>query len=290
MQIDLKPTGFPFFKVVLSFIYLLWAVFLPVGWFISIILIFFSKIHTLGAFMAMWRAKRLTWVYVFWMSILFVIISYLGVNVLSIYTMSLVTFAMFAFHFIYDEYELQEEKRTYENVILMLCPLVLMYMVLFQDYFPVKIDFTVFLLTTLFFLVLEALYIRKINWIFISSKVLVLFFLATAYFGYSYTYIYYNVLMIHYFFWLAFPIYKLNKYVPEERDDFIMMFVLLVMMSAFVYSTAIWPKGADAPPEILQRTFYIASIVHFLSTAPFGYFFGLRKKKYDQKNFVLSVQ
>jgi hypothetical protein len=30
--------------------------------------------------------------------------------------------------------------------------------------------------------------------------------------------------------------------------------------------------------------------VHFLSTAPFGYFFGLRKKKYDQKNFVLSVQ
>jgi hypothetical protein len=50
-------------------------------------------------------------------------------------------------------------------------------------------------------------------------------------------------------------------------------------MSAFIYSIKIW-GGQDAPSEVLTRTFYIATIIHVLSTAPFAYFFGLKKSTY----------
>jgi hypothetical protein len=88
--------------------------------------------------------------------------------------------------------------------------------------------------------------------------------------------------MIHYIFWVAYPVYKLNKYVKEDRDDFIMILTLIILMSAFIYSTKIW-TGIDESKDFLTRTFFVATLVHTFSTAPFGYWFGLRRRAYELK-------
>lgn len=282
MQIDLKPTGFPFFKVVVSFVFLISSIFLPLISAVTIFIIFFARVHALGAFFAMWRAKRLTWQYLICVMLMIVGVSYLGVNVLSIYVLSFIAFVTVSFHFIYDEYELQEENRTFENIVLMVGPLLILFLVIFRDFFQIPMSFLFFLAVAGFTFLIEAIYVRKINWIFVSSKVQMLFFLLAIYIGKDITYIIYTLLMLHYVFWLAYPVYKLNKYVKDDRDDFIMMMLLLIFFAAFVYSTSIW--GVEGmSKDVSTRIFYIASIVHIFSTAPFAYFFGLKRKSYELK-------
>jgi hypothetical protein len=46
-----------------------------------------------------------------------------------------------------------------------------------------------------------------------------------------------------------------------------------MLMSVFIYSSHVW--GISENSDIAIRTFFVAAVLHILTTAPFGYLFGL---------------
>jgi hypothetical protein len=81
-------------------------------------------------------------------------------------------------------------------------------------------------------------------------------------------------------------VYKLHKYnKKEERDGLVM--ILLLMTSTGLYFSIAGENFGERFQELATKSFYIATIIHVLSTAPFGNFFGLAHSQ-NGSNKVIS--
>lgn len=223
--------------------------------------------------MAIWRAGKFNWMYFTGVLVLTGAVSFWGIKIAPLATLSFVGYTLFAFHFLFDEFDLQEEMRNIGTVLSSANPFILTLLCLCNHFLNLYIPFAVFILIAGTVLILEMLYVAEINWFFVHTKILTLFILTSLFFEISAITILNIFLVFHYFFWFIYPVYKLHKYKRSERDGFIMMLLVLMIMSVFIYSTKIW--GAPEIADVALRTFFIASIAHILTTAPFGYLIGL---------------
>lgn len=282
MRINLPTNDFSFFKFLSGTLILLTALIFPFFTAYSYIIpLMVGRAHTLGAWLGMWRAGKLNWIYVTWMIALTVSISYWGLALSTIATLTFVTNLFFTFHFLFDEFYLQEEQHTLGNVLSMLSPFVLLYIFLIGGFFASPIPFALYLAIAGTFLVVEMIYLEEMNWFFFHSKILTLFVLISIYLGKPSWNIIGILLIFHYFFWFIYPVHRLHKSRPEERNGFIMILLLLVGTSIYFSFTR-----SSYGPEILEvtlRTFLIGTLIHILGTAPFGYFFGLPRQKRQLK-------
>jgi hypothetical protein len=274
MKVHLPVNNFAFFKMAIGTAFLAAALVTPL---ISIysfaIALMVGRAHSLGAWVAMWRAGKLSWRYIVWMSAIIIAVSYWGLQMVSLNHLLFVTYVLFAFHFFFDEFELQEERRTFTNLLSGAAPLLVMLLFLCRSFLDVAVTMGLMVTTALTFLALEFIYVRELTWFTIHTKILTAFILLSFHLGTSATAVHAVFLTFHYFFWFIYPVYKLHKYKREERDGFIMMLLLIVAASFYFAIT----KDSYGPQvyELVIRSFNIGTIVHILATAPFGYLFGL---------------
>ena len=280
MKVNLPRNSFSFFKIVTgtSFLILV-ACFNKIAALAFISATLVGRAHSIGAWLAMWRAKKLTLKYVMFMLILALVVSYWGTQIVPLITLAFVTHILFTFHFIFAEFELQEESRGMHNLLSSVSPTLIMVLYLSRDYYNLftVFTFTFFVILAVTLLILELLYIREINWFFVQTKVLTFFMLLSMYAGVKGSMVLGVFLIFHYFFWFIYPVYKLHKYKREERDGLI--FILLLIVSSNFYISGNSEILGEKFFDLALRVFYIGTIVHIFSTAPFGYYFGLAKPK-----------
>ena len=280
MKFDLNFRDFNSFKFLVGSTYLLTSLFLPVMSIYTAIILVVGKAHSLGAWIAIWRAKKMNWLYALSTFFIVIALSYWAVVLASIWLVALVGYVLFAFHFLYDEFDLDKGNTSIINILLSSVPLILINLQILNDFFQLGFSFSIFVTVFIFSLLIDIVLVKIIDWHYLSSKALSIFALVSVYFGLGSVFTIYTLLIFHYFFWFAYPVYKLHKYNREERDGFIMILLIIMVMSVFIYSASIW--GGDKAFETSVRTFFVASIAHILTTAPFGYLIGLpRSKKYE---------
>ncbi len=278
-SIDLSVRNFGFFKFIIGTIFLLIVIsFNTIASYSFLIALAVGKAHSLGAWIAMWRSGKLNWRYISSMFIISVAVSYWGLKLVdSLETLSFITYALFSFHFLFDEFDLQEEDRSQTGILGSVGPAFLLILLLARDFLHVDITYHVLIAVAFSAIAIECIYFKKLNWFFLHTKVLTLFILGAAFFGMSAGAILATFLIFHYFFWFIYPVYKLHKYKPEERDNFIMILVLIISTS-FYFAVTRNLYGEEIL-NLTIRAFLIGTIIHILSTAPFGYLFGLPKKR-----------
>ena len=275
MKINLPLRTFSFFKVVVSFFILTTALVFPLAGFVSLMILVVGRAHTLGAWLAMWRSKKLTWYYLFSIVLVTSVLSFWGFTTASITALSFSAYSFFAFHFLFDEYDLQEEKRKGGNIFSSISPAISVILILISNYLHIGMTTTFFATIIGIFFIMEMFLITEINWFFVNAKILTIFILIAHTLGFSAPTILNMFLVSHYLFWFIYPVYNLHRYKREERDGFIMILIIVMLLSVFIYSSKVW--GGTENIDVSLRSFYIASLVHVLLTAPFGYLFGLPK-------------
>ena len=187
------------------------------------------------------------------------------------------TYLLFSFHFLYDEFVLQQEERILSNLFSALAPFGLITLYLLSEFFNLHTAFGTFLLIGATALVLEALYVREVNWFIIQTKLLSIFILSSIYLRIS-PYSVVNVFIIsHYFFWFIYPVYKLHKYKPSERDGLIIVLLILAVSSLYSSTTSVTAVNQLGSLDIFTRLFFTGTIIHIFTTAPFAYFMGMPK-------------
>ncbi len=280
MVVNLPLNSFSFFKVFVGTVFLFFTLFSGVIENSAIIItLAIGKAHLLGAWLAMWRSNKLNWRYAIWMTILIICISFWGITSdPSMHLLGLVTYLFFTFHFFFDEFDLQETTRTLSNVIVSISPAFIVLLLLLNDFLALGIHNITFYSIALVFLFIEFIYVREITWFIIHMKFLLVFVLTAIYFGIPANIILNTFLVFHYLFWFIYPVYKLHKYKREDRDGLIIILLLLVATSVY-FAPAIKSYGVETL-NLAQRIFLVGTIVHVLSTAPFGYLFGLPKPKF----------
>lgn len=287
MKINLQKNSFSTFKIISGSVFLLVSIlFYKVSSYALIAALLVGRTHSLGAWLSMWRAKKLTIKYILWMILLSVIVSYWGVTLVSLLTLAFITHLLFTFHFIFDEFELQEERRNLNNLISSICPTVVIVLFLVRDFFNLtSLNVSFFISIVFVLLALELIYIKEINWFFIQTKILTLFALAGMILGTPARVLLGVLLIFHYFFWFIYPVYKLHKYnKKEERDGLVM--ILLLMTSTGLYFSMAGENFGERFQELATKAFYIGTIIHILSTAPFGTFFGLAHSQNDSNKVI----
>ncbi len=282
MKLFLPLKSFAFFKAGTGLLFLASVATLPasVGM-VYLMAIALAKSHLIGAWFAMWRAGKLTKIYIAWMLFFSVFFSYIAAAVVPLLLLTFLTSLLFLFHFLFDEFEFQEQHEVKINLISGIAPGILGTMFLFSDYFSLQAllvpSIYVIIFVALFFI--ELLYIRHIDWFFIQTKIFSLFLLFAVFFEIDSVIIFLIFSLYHYIFWFIYPAYKLHKYKREERDGFI--FIMLLLIAGNFYYGAAGIMDNQAMSEIAVKAFLVGTIVHILSTAPFGYFFGLKRSSYQ---------
>lgn len=273
MKINLATNNFSFFKVLSGTLLLGGAFFSPfvVAGYSLIVALIVGKAHALGAWLAMWRAGKFNWIYVSAMCLITVVVTFWG-SLASLPVLNFVTYILFAFHFFFDEFDLQEEKRSGHNALAGISPFLLSFLYLVKDYYHLAFPSEIFILLASILLLAELVFVKEINWFFIQTKLLTFFILGSIFSGVPANSILSILLVYHYFFWFVYPVYKLHKYKREERDGLIMILLLIIAASVFASSRSSYS------PEFMDfsiRVFLIGTIIHIFSTAPFGYLFAL---------------
>lgn len=276
MIVNLPVKSFAFFKVILGCFILFLSIPISFSGYVYKIAQFLAGAHFLGAYLAMWKAGKLSVKYVIWIIVITLVSSFLVYKTTSIQLLFFLIFGLFYFHFLFDEFDLQEERKSFNNLLSVANPTVLLFLLLFKDFFHLNIGIFVFALVSLHLLAIELIFIKEINWFFIHTKILAIFALVSVFYSVSTFSIWSVTLVYHYIFWFIYPVYKLHKYNREERDGFIMIIIILITIFAFIYS----PNNYNIPAVDGLRLLLIASVVHVLTTAPFGYYFGLPRPKY----------
>lgn len=282
MKVDLPLKSFSFVKVAVGAFYLLLSVLAPVIAFYSFfIALAVGRAHGVGAWIGMWRAKRITWKYVTWVAAISMIVSYWGMQMISTEYLIFFTTFLFAFHFFYDEYELQEQKLVFSNFFAGLTPLVIVWAHLINAYYKLGISITTLALLTVVLLLVEAIYTTEINWFFIQSKIHTLFIWAAILTGLPIQHISGLLLTFHYFFWFVYPVYKLHKYKPDERDGLVMILILITLSSLYFAITK--NNYSLEAYTVAVKVFMVGTIIHILATAPFAELLGLKTSSHIQK-------
>ncbi len=278
MKVTLPLKSFSFFKVVTSVFILVIALLFPVVGLVSLVILVVGRAHTLGAWLAMWKSGKLTWYYLFSTVGVIAGLSFWGFTVAKMEHLAFLAYALFSFHFLFDEFDLQEEKRKGGNIFSSMPPAVSLFLILLSEYIHVNVSLFAIAILLLSLFAIELMFIKEINWFFINAKILTVFIIIAHFMGFSAAAILNIFLLSHYLFWFILPVYKLHKYRREERDGFIMMLCIVMALSIFIYSSKIW--GGMENIDVSLRSFYIASLVHVLLTAPFGYVFGLPRSRF----------
>lgn len=280
MNIELPLKNFAAIKVISGLFILALGVIYPMTVFVTLAILAVGKAHSVGAYLGMWRAGKLNTKLVTWIAFVTIVVSYLGVMVLDFRMLWLFSILIFVFHFIYDEIELQQANYSLKEVFVFAPPFLLLASHVYLDFtsssYPILVLVAGFLCLTL----IEFFFISTINWSYIQAKILSVFALSAMYFGLSAEYTVSITLLYHYLYWFIFPTYKLYKHKREEVAGFVMILFIITLTSVFIYSTRVWAVQ-DVSDELAMRSFFIASTIHVLTTAPFAYLFGLSKPKYD---------
>lgn len=282
MKINLPKNTFATFKIVSGSLFLVVSLlFYKVAGYALLAALMVGRAHSLGAWLAMWRSKKLNLRYVSWMVFLSLVVSFWGVSMVSFLTLAFITHLLFTFHFVFDEFELQEEKRDVGNVLASVSPVVLVVLFLIKDFFQLEaiLNMNIFIVIAVVLFAIELIFLKEINWFFVQTKILTLFVLFSLFMGMRSGAVLGVFLIFHYFFWFIYPVYKLHKYQREERDGLVMILVLVMVVSASFHVFTNHQIFSGELLDLALEAFYIGTIVHILSTAPFGYFFGLPKPK-----------
>lgn len=281
MKINLPLQNFAFFKTISGFIFLVGMLIFPVATFVSLAVLVMGKAHSLGAWLAMWRANKLNWKFLSYILLVIFFVPLVSFKYLTFDLLVFLASLLFLFHFLFDEFDFQRERRNLLTVFFSLNPAVIIGFFLISDFLNIVVPFSFFLVIFLTLSAVELILLKEINWFFINTKVISLFALFSIFIGKSVVFIFSILLIFHYLYWFIYPVYTLHKYKRSERDGLIMILLLVVASSVFIYSTKIWGEPSELN-EMVFRGFYIASIVHIFTTAPFAYYFGFpRPKKYD---------
>ncbi len=274
MKINLPIQGFSPYKVALGVLVLCSCYLFPP----KMVIYALARAHAIGAWAAMWMAKKLSWRYILWLLFFAAtLFSLVFSKTLSIPNLALFGYVMFAVHFIYDEFDLQEQRRDLSGLLAGFSPLALASILLIGDTAHISIPLVTLLWLAFLLIIIELSGLKEINWFFIQTKILTAFIIVSAALGANATFILDAFVISHYFFWFIYPVYKLHKYKRQERDGFVMLLILILIVS-------LWsPIGGSAGvhPDYIRGSFWIITILHILSTAPFGYLFGLPKPKYS---------
>lgn len=238
-----------------------------------------GKAHAFGAWIAMWRARRFTWKYTLFLLSITIVATVWGSLIASREQLAFFTYTLFAFHFFFDEYQLQDQKLSKNTLFTGFIPYITVTFYLFNEYFAWGISSHIIIAISLALTCIELFFIKSLDWFFIQSKAMSLFIWAAIAIPLSSHAILGVILTYHYFFWFVYPVYKLHKYKREERDGLIMI-ILLVISTTTYYAFTKDSYGMDAF-YMSVRAFQIGTIIHILSTPPFGYFLGLKKIQYQ---------
>lgn len=253
----------------------------PVFTFVSLAVLVMGKAHSLGAWLAMWRANKLNWKFLAYILLVIFFVPLISFKYFSFDALVCFASLLFLFHFLYDEFDFQGERRGVRTIFFSASPAVIITLFVMSSFYHIVIPFLFFVTIFLVLFVVECLLLRELNWFFVQTKIISIFALVSIYHEKSVAFVFSILLIFHYLYWFIYPVYNLHKYKRSERDGLIMILLLVVASSVFIYSTKIWGEPSDLN-EMVFRGFYIASIVHIFTTAPFAYYFGFpRPKKYD---------
>jgi hypothetical protein len=278
MAYALSWNSFGAIKFFFGSFFLILSVFSPLTSLIIFAVLALGRAHSIGAWLGMWRAGKLTLTYVVYTSAIIVLIAFLGFKVLSFNLLVLVSSLLFTFHFFFDELENSQEKNNLASYIASLTPGILGGLFFIDSFFKLNISIIWLLVIFVVGLFFEMNIHKKISWHFFQMKMISFFIICSFLIDKNSTFLLSVFLMYHYIFWFIYPVYKLHKYKREERDGFIIILFLIVASSLFIYSTKIW-GGGDQITENFIRGFHVASLVHVLVTAPFAYYFGLARPR-----------
>ncbi len=278
MHIDLPKNNFAFFKFIAGSLFLMAVIsYNSIALYSFFIALAVGRAHSLGAWIAMWRSGKLNWKYITSMFLVSIAVSYWGLNMVpNLQILSFITSLLFCFHFFFDEFDLQEEERSWENILPSLSPAILISILLTKDYLHFNVPLNTFYVIAGGLLLIEIIHTKRIGWFFLHTKILTLFTLVAVALHMNAQGILATFLIFHYFFWFLYPIYKLHKYKPTERDSFVM--ILLLVVSTSLYFSITKNDYSDEVMQLTIRAFLIGTIIHVLATAPFGYLFGLPRK------------
>ena len=134
MKIVLPVNNFSFFKFVSGSLFLLCALTFPIISYVSLVILVVGKAHSLGAWMAIWRAGKFSWLYFFWVLVLVCGVSFWGSKIAPLQTLAFVGYTLFAFHFLFDEFDLQEEPRNLGNILSSINPFILTFLFLLNHF------------------------------------------------------------------------------------------------------------------------------------------------------------
>lgn len=239
----------------------------------------FARAHAFGAWFSMWRAKRINWMYVIGVFVMTFILSYavmrLGSYELWIYITSVLFFA----HYFIDEYIFQNKKIIKGNVLFGFIPFVTVVLLFTVNLFQVNISYWAIAAIDVLLLGLLFIQSKKISKEFLICLLYTSFFWATSLIHMQMLHIFGILLVIHYGAWFVYPVLKLHIYRRDERDEFIMMIILI--LSTSIYYTVTANEYSAVLFELGVKWFLIFTLVHVLSSAPFGYIIGLKKSEYS---------
>ncbi len=237
-----------------------------------------GKAHALGAWFSMYLSNKLNYRYVLSMiliAILFAILFFGFID--SVSSVFFVAQIFFIFHFFFDEFDLQEEKRTTTKVFLVSVPTMLLLFFLIIDFFNINFiyNFEIFFVSLVMFSIIS-FFIKEINWFFTHVVILYLFIFFSLVYVHSASSILILFAVYHYFFWFVYPINKLYKNKKIEKLDSLINFLLIVLVF-FLFFEIFNVYLSDDAIDFTMRLFSLGTVIHVLSTAPFGYLFGLPK-------------
>lgn len=282
MRVNLPLTDFSTFKTFVGSIYFALVLIYPVIVLYSFMIAFaVGRAHSTGAWFGMWRANKLTWKYVFLMSVLSLGVFYWGFRMVSLDFLIFFTTFLFAFHFFFDEYELQGSTIQWRTLLSGLNPLMVVWSYLLIIYYNLPISLHIVFVGSVILLLIECIHTDEMNWFFVQSKLHLVFIWLAAIMNIRIQDILGVLLTFHYFFWFIFPVYKLHKYKRSERDSFIMILILIIASSLFFAGTK--DTYSQEIYDMARTTFMVLTIIHILGTAPFGYLFGLKRSLYVTK-------
>lgn len=270
---QLKDCLFRWWKTTLLSLVLFVSLFMRDLAYIPWIILIVGKAHSLGAWMSMWRADKLNWKFFSYICIVTATVSFWAIKLTSLWTLSLIAYSLFAVHFLYDEFNLTKDSKPRTSYGLISIGLLIPVFLtsFFKLNLPATIPFGIFIVGT----IMEIFTKKGQDQTYINSKLIQIFILIASTMNYGVYFIMNTFLIFHYLFWFIYPVQKLHLNNPKERDGLIMMLALIMLSSVFIYSVRIW--GIPEPYEVGLRIFFIATISHILTTAPFAYYFGLSK-------------
>lgn len=268
MKIYLPVNSFYFFKILFGTIILFLSIFFSVPGIIYLLVLSIGVPHAIGSYLGMWRAGKLNYRLCIWILSIVIFVSYWGMTIASYEILWLVAGLLFAFHFLFDEPELQWPEKKIEDIWLVIPSFLLFSFCILSDYFNVVLQKNYLVIFIIGIIIVDILFTKKINWFFIQSKILLLYLVYVTVSKISIHDVFVIFSMLHYIFWFIYPVYKLHKYKREERDGFILILLIVTVSLVFWQSFMIW-FAFDSLKDVILRSFLVAIIAHVLTTAPF---------------------